>query len=124
MGIFIILGIMTLIFIYKRYVPVFGISPVPEIIKSEDLVLLDLRDYQSTSKDSIPNAINIPYAYLKRYYREIPSKRILVVATDMIEKNLAIRFLRKRKFVIHGFIIFNDKGSEKRWSMTSTQKTG
>ncbi|MCL6573725.1 MAG: sulfurtransferase [Bacillus sp. (in: Bacteria)] len=119
-----IVGILVCIFLYNRYFPVVGISALQSIDIHSDSVLLDLRDYQTTAKEQIPDAINIPYAYLNRYYLEIPNKKLLIIATDSIEKNLAIRFLKKRKFVILGFIICDRKRSDKQWSMTSKQKTG
>ncbi|MEO2076235.1 MAG: sulfurtransferase [Bacillus sp. (in: firmicutes)] len=102
------IGALIIFSIYQRYVPVRGISPVQNFTDNGEFVLLDLRDYQTTSKEEIPNAVNIPYAYLKRYYKEIPNKKLLIIASDSIEKNLAIRFLRKRNFSIQGFMILDE----------------
>lgn len=114
-----------LIFVYKRYAPVYGVSVVQSIksiISNEHTILLDLRDYQTTSKEPIPGSINIPYAYLKRYNKEIPNKPLIIVASDTIEKNLAIRFLLKRRFKILGYLIVDEKRGEDPWNMTSNQK--
>ncbi|MDP4084114.1 MAG: hypothetical protein Q8934_05800 [Bacillota bacterium] len=97
------------LFAYKRYIPVFGISAVLENKLENDSVLLDLRDYQTSYNKPIKGSINIPFAYLKRYYKEIPNKKILILASDTIEKNLAIRFLLRRGFSISGFMILNRK---------------
>jgi len=117
-----IIGALIVLFIYQRYVPVIGISPVQNFSDNGELLLLDLRDYQTSSHEVIPNSVNIPYAYLKRYYKEIPNKKLLIIASDSIEKNLAIRFLRKRHFSIKGFMILDEKRSDKQWSMISKQK--
>ncbi|WML60496.1 sulfurtransferase [Neobacillus sp. PS2-9] len=119
-----VIGALIILSIYQRYVPVIGISSVQNFTDHGELLLLDLRDYQTSSKKVIPNSINIPYAYLKRYYKEIPNKKLLIIASDSIEKNLAIRFLRKRQFSIHGFMILDEKRSENKWSMISKQKIG
>ncbi|MEH7438648.1 sulfurtransferase [Neobacillus drentensis] len=119
-----IIAALIIVSIYQRYVPVIGISSVQNFSDLGELVLLDLRDYQTSSKEVIPNSVNLPYAYLKRYYKEIPKKKLLIIASDSIEKNLAIRFLKKRKFSIYGFIILDEKRREKQWSMISKQKIG
>jgi rhodanese-related sulfurtransferase len=116
--------VVILIFAYKRYAPVKGVSPVQSINSiNEDAILLDLRDYQTTYKEPIPSSINIPYAYLKRYNKEIPNKPLVIVASDTLEKNLAIRFLIKRRFKILGYVIVNEKRGENPWNITCNQKT-
>jgi rhodanese-related sulfurtransferase len=119
-----IIAALIIVSIYQRYVPVIGISSVQNFSDHGELVLLDLRDYQTSSKEVIPNSVNLPYAYLKRYYKEIPKKKLLIIASDSIEKNLAIRFLKKRQFSIHGFIILDEKRRDKHWSMINKQKIG
>lgn len=111
--------------IYNRYVPVQGINAVVPDQIQEQVVLLDLRDYQTTYKCPICDSVNIPFAYLKRYYHEIPSnKKIVILATDAVEKNLAIRFLMRKNFKIQGFMVLNEeKRGEKQWNMISKQKT-
>ena len=121
MILFLIVGVI-LIFAYNRYLPVYGVSSVQSINRNEDAVLLDLRDYQTTSKEPIPGSINIPYAYLKRYNKEIPHKPLIIVASDSIEKNLAIRFLIKKRYKISRYLILNQKRGENAWNMTSNQK--
>jgi rhodanese-related sulfurtransferase len=119
-----IIGAVIIVSIYQRYIPVIGISSVQNVPDHGELVLLDIRDYQTSSKEVIPNSVNLPYAYLKRYYKEIPKKKLLIIASDSIEKNLAIRFLKKRKFSIYGFIILDENRRDKHWSMISKQKIG
>ena len=117
-----ILFIIVGIDLFKRYVPVSGISDLSENKIHDNAVLLDLRDYQTTYKCPICHSVNIPFAYLKRYYHEIPGKKVIVLASDTVEKNLAIRFLIKKKFQIEGFMVINEKRGEKQWNMISKQK--
>jgi rhodanese-related sulfurtransferase len=118
--------ILVGIFVYQRYIPVSGVPAIAEHIKDKDMIILDIRDYQSTSNGPIEGSLNIPYPYLKRYYREIPKGNVIIVASDLIEKNLAIRFLLKRKFSISGFIILDGQRKEgfQQWNIISKQKTG
>jgi rhodanese-related sulfurtransferase len=116
--------ILLVIFVFKRYVPVYGVSAILDHEMVEDIFLLDLRNYQSAFNEPIPGATNIPYAYLKRYYREIPQKKLLILASDSTEKNLAIRFLLKRKYQIFGFKNLDSKRIGSQWSITSKQKIG
>lgn len=64
---------------------------------------MDVRDYNQSYRDPVPGAINIPYAYMKRSYSDISRKNIHVVASDYLERNMSIRFLRKRGFKIVGY---------------------
>ena len=106
--IFLLLMIILLVgfSLFKRYVP--AGHPYTSELSYKD-VILDVRDYQITFKDPVDGAIQIPYGYLKRYYKEIPHKNIVIMAGDLIEKNLAIRFLHKRGYQVKGFIIINEK---------------
>lgn len=91
-------------FIYKRYIPIVNIPRIFDLKRTTDSVLLDVRDYQTTFKEPVEGAINIPYAYLNRFYKDIPQVNIIVVATDTVEKNLAVRFLKKKGYQISGFM--------------------
>ncbi|MGE7766955.1 sulfurtransferase [Peribacillus sp. NPDC096540] len=77
--------------LYKRYVP---IKNVP-CQKNEDhgLILLDIRAYNQKRDDINRDTLNIPYAYLKRFNKEIPHENIHVIASDKIEVNLGLRYL-------------------------------
>lgn len=91
-------------FIYKRYIPVIDIPLISEFKSTTDTLLLDVRDYQTTWKEPIEGAMNIPYAYLNRFYKEIPHANIIIVASDPVEKNLTLRFLKKKGYQISGFM--------------------
>lgn len=102
----IILLSTMLVFIYMRYVPVRGVNCVSSFNPNVDsIIIVDVRDYNESYKDTILNAINIPVAYLNRYYRVIPSMKIHLIASSHLEKNISIRFLRKRGFKVIGYTL-------------------
>jgi hypothetical protein len=83
-----ILGLVTII-IFKRYFPILGLKCM---IRGEfdikNVKVIDVRDYNDSYKEPIPGAINIPIAYLNRFYPEIPNVDLYIVASDKIEKNM------------------------------------
>ncbi|WAA13332.1 rhodanese-like domain-containing protein [Fervidibacillus halotolerans] len=107
----IILGILFIEQFYKRYVPIQGIDfrEIDTIDRREDIVLLDIRDYQEAAKDEIPGSINIPFAYLKRFYREIPNKKIHLIASNCMEKNIGVRYLKKYGFSVQSYTVKEQK---------------
>jgi hypothetical protein len=105
---YILIAAIITFYSYQRYAPVLGVYKVNDYSMFEKEFILDLRDYQTTAKEPINNSINIPYAYLKRFYKEIPTNKLMIIATDSVEKNLAIRFLIKKKFKVTGYLIKED----------------
>ena len=98
--------------IYKRYYPVKGISCRENVDENKNIVVLDIRDYNE--KEILTNSgIQIPYAYLKRYFGEIPDQPLHVVATDRMELNLVSRFLLRRGHHVSSFEILNCPCREK-----------
>lgn len=91
---------------YKRYVPVKGVPSLSNLTFDKDRSVLDTRDYQTVYKDPVEHSIHIPYAYLKRFYKKIPNKKVFILVSDSVEKNLVIRFLRKNGFEILGYKIY------------------
>lgn len=105
--------VLTFIFIYNRYFPVRGIrcSKMPEQELSK-IDVVDLRDYNESYKDPIPGAMNIPIAYLNRYYMEIQHKNIHVIASDKMQRNFGIRVLKQKGFQVTGCTIANTQCAE------------
>ncbi|MDQ0857364.1 hypothetical protein [Bacillus sp. V2I10] len=105
--------VLTFIFIYNRYFPVRGIRcsnmPEQELGKID---VVDLRDYNESYKDPIPGAMNIPIAYLNRYYMEIRHKNIHVIASDRVQINFGIRLLKQKGFQVTGCTIANKECAE------------
>jgi hypothetical protein len=89
--------------IYKRYVPVKDVPCIENehVIKNGNTAILDLRDYNES--DLHLNAIHIPYAYLPRFYKEIPHIKVHVIAANRLELNLGLRFLKRKGFNVTSF---------------------
>ncbi|MFD6442950.1 sulfurtransferase [Peribacillus sp. NPDC060186] len=79
--------------LYKRYVPAKNIPCQKNNRKDHSAILLDIRAYNQKRDDINKDTLNIPYAYLKRFNKEIPRENIHVIASDKLEVNLGLRFL-------------------------------
>jgi hypothetical protein len=114
MGIYfiVILGILLSISLYKRYFPVLGIPCVENHFKKTSNVVVDIRDY-NIGVNNNQSDIRIPYAYLKRYIREIPMQKLHVIANDRLELNLGIRLLRSKGYQVDSYHIVNCPCSKK-----------
>ncbi|MCA1031567.1 sulfurtransferase [Bacillus timonensis] len=100
--------IMISVFLYKRYFPVTGVKCLELPTQLEDnVVIVDLRDYQVGTKKPINGALHLPYAYLNRYYKEIPGENIHIVASDILERNLGFRFLISKGYNIRSYSLQN-----------------
>ncbi|MEH7344209.1 hypothetical protein V7122_10075 [Bacillus sp. JJ1532] len=92
--------------LYIRYCPVGNVKCTESLSHPADSIeIVDVRDYNQSYKDPVSGAINIPYAYMKRHYSDISSKTIHVIASDYLERNMSIRFLRKRGYTIAGYTL-------------------
>jgi rhodanese-related sulfurtransferase len=89
--------------IFRRYFPILGLKCKKwDEFDIKNIHVIDVRDYNESYKEPIPGAINIPIAYLNRYYLEIPNVDLYIVASDKIEKNIGTRMLRKKGFQVIG----------------------
>lgn len=107
-AVLILLGVILYI-AYLRYFPIKGI-PCVEITSNQlehANIKLDVRDYNVSAKKEVNGSIVMPIAYLKRYYREIPNKEVHIIASDRMEKNLGIRFLRNKGYHITGYTLMD-----------------
>nr|WP_223305306.1 sulfurtransferase [Peribacillus butanolivorans] len=97
MGLIFYLLLLTVVILvpslYKRYVPVKNVPCEKNNSKEHSAILLDIRAYNQKQDDINRDALNIPYAYLKRFNKEIPHENIHVIASDKLEVNLGLRFL-------------------------------
>ncbi|SEN34388.1 hypothetical protein SAMN05192533_111162 [Mesobacillus persicus] len=94
--------------IYVRYIPVLGVRCLAmSSLDAESFQVVDVREYNQSYKEPVPKSINIPIAYIKRNYQEISSLNIHIIAADHLEKNMAIRILRKKGFHISGYTMMN-----------------
>ncbi|MBE3570554.1 MAG: sulfurtransferase [Bacillales bacterium] len=95
--------------LYKRYHPVKGIPCIDQMKLRQDgqITFLDIRDYNEVKKTDDHTSLNIPYAYLKRFYKDIPQKNIHLIAQDPMELNLGIRFLARKGFKVISYSLSN-----------------
>jgi len=79
---------------YRRYYPVKGIQCM-RAFEAKELgrTVVDIRHYHEVHDSG---GLVIPYAYLKRFYSEIPQGSVHLIAGDRVESNLGVRFLRKK----------------------------
>jgi rhodanese-related sulfurtransferase len=100
---------------YKRHYPIYQIPCLPTTeLQDRNIVVLDIRDYNEVSSKPIPHSLNIPYAYLKRYYTEIPNQSIHVIASDRLERNLGLRFLIHKGFHVKSYSLMEFPCSKKQ----------
>ncbi|WP_200801605.1 hypothetical protein [Bacillus sinesaloumensis] len=103
---FFLLVLFILWELYKRYFPVVGIRCEDALkVNLMDIEVIDVRDYNISYKDVIEKSINIPVAYLDRYCYEIPDKKVHIVASSRLDKNVAIRILRRKGFQVTGYTV-------------------
>lgn len=92
--------------IFIRYLPIWHVKCIDSIkLNKGSIQIIDVRDYNESYKSPVPNALNIPIAYLRRSYNEIEAIEIYIVASNNLEKNISIRFLRKKGFKIVGYAL-------------------
>nr|WP_254149476.1 sulfurtransferase [Bacillus subtilis] len=89
---------------YRRYYPITGISCIhKDKLKAIDMTILDIRHYNDVPNFSDDIILNIPYAYLKRFYLEIPRDKIHIIARDRVELNLGVRFLKRKGIHVNSY---------------------
>jgi rhodanese-related sulfurtransferase len=106
---FLILSTIVFSFIlYKRYFPVFGVHCMDlKDLYLDEIKVIDIRDFNESYKTQIEGAINIPFAYLNRNINEIPNRDLHLVVSNPIEKNIGIRYFRKKGFRVVGYTFVN-----------------
>ncbi|CDQ40442.1 MULTISPECIES: hypothetical protein [Virgibacillus] len=101
----IIIVSLFIFFLYRRYIPVFGIQKINlhPLSNSVSYTIVDTRDYQISSQDKIDDACCLPIPYLHRHYNDLPNCNLIIVAKDHVDKNLSSRILRKKGKHIIGY---------------------
>lgn len=103
----VILSIIPVIYsLFKRYFPVCGVRYHDlNDLELDEIKIIDVRDFNESYKNPIKGAINLPLAYLKRNLNEIPDRKLHVVGSNKIDRNVAIRFFRQKGFHVNGYTI-------------------
>lgn len=114
MQLILVLLIMYTIYVFfQRYVPVIQASYIDNLHQAEnEHAVIDLRDYIASSHSPIKGAYEIPLAYLKRHTDKIPNQKVIVIASDSVEKNIGMRVLKRRGFEVVGFYYPNEHINE------------
>ncbi|SET35957.1 hypothetical protein SAMN05216389_109160 [Oceanobacillus limi] len=102
--------ILLLYFLYRRYIPVFGLTNLGKkrpIKASNGAILLDVRAYNISCNNRPDMVMCLPLAYFNRYYKEIPNEPVILVASNGMEKNLASRFLKNKGYNVIGYYLVN-----------------
>ncbi|WKB36659.1 rhodanese-like domain-containing protein [Terrilactibacillus sp. S3-3] len=99
-------GFSIFVFSYRRYFPIHNV-PCTNLESSRhdsDIMVVDVRDYNERAGRVSGHVLPIPFAYLKRFYHDIPKeKSIHVVAGDAVDCRLALRFLMRKGFTVAGY---------------------
>ena len=98
--------------IYNRYFPVKNVPCIEN--KDPNTVIVDIRDYNESSRDIPHDALNIPYAYLRRFSKEISYDKIHVIASNQLELNLGLRFFKRKGFTVISYEIVDCPCKKKR----------
>ncbi|WP_249871678.1 sulfurtransferase [Oceanobacillus saliphilus] len=101
------IGLVLCIFLYRRYFPVLGIPCGKNGQDKKSTVVLDLRDYNSEDLPDNQSDIRVPYAYLKRFVKEIPDQKLHIIAMDRLELNLGVRYLVSKGYQIASYQLSN-----------------
>ncbi|MEB1807341.1 MAG: rhodanese-like domain-containing protein [Bacillaceae bacterium] len=110
--------VLLLIFIwfYRRVVPVRGVKCTnPQHLK-EGTKILDIRDYHIASHHPVTGAVNIPFAYIKRYFQPFIGSEVIIISNDVVAKNLCIRFLKQKGVHVTGYYISNPDTNRKKYA--------
>ncbi|MGF3103309.1 hypothetical protein [Rossellomorea sp. DUT-2] len=89
---------------YYRYFPVRTKQWSSLEVTSRNVVV-DVRDYQDSSKEECDNIVAIPCGYITRHYHDIPEGPIVVMGSNPIECNVGVRQLKRLGFEVEGYII-------------------
>jgi len=90
--------------LFQRYVPVIQAPYIENVHQADnEHAVIDLRDYIASSHSPMKGAYEIPLAYLKRNIEKIPNQKVIVIASDSVEKNIGVRVLKRRGFEVIGF---------------------
>ncbi|PGT84831.1 MULTISPECIES: hypothetical protein [Bacillaceae] len=103
---YLIAGIIFIVLIgsfFKRSISIKNVPCVDIDHHDQSSQVVDVRDYNNLSTMKNFDSIVIPIAYLRRYFHEIPNKRVHLIAGNQLEKNMGVRFLQKNGFQVTGY---------------------
>ncbi|MGD6801750.1 hypothetical protein FZC79_11620 [Rossellomorea vietnamensis] len=111
----IIIAGTIMVALYNRYFPVRGVQCSTEIpTETESILILDVRDYNQSSANPIPHAVNLPVAYINRNWDDVAATRIHVAASTPLEKNMSIRMLKRKGYKVAGYTLTEKQSPPKQ----------
>jgi hypothetical protein len=100
--------------LYKRYIPVAGVKQFNDVpVEAEFIQIVDVRDYNQSFRNPIPQAVNLPVAYMNRNWHELYGIRVHVIASTKLEKNMSIRLLKRKGYKVEGFTLTEQQSPPK-----------
>lgn len=107
--VYLILLIPIIYTCYYRYVPVRGVKCIQYHKLDCVKVKVDLRDYNDSAKETIDQAIALPVAYIKRFHHELPKEPLNVIASNVVERNIGIRLLKRYGYEVAGYLLIDKR---------------
>lgn len=92
----------TMLIGYKRYWPVNVKRISPE--EADGHPVIDVRDWQEANHVPLIGAVHIPCGYISRRASEYGGQEVYIAATTAVERNFAVRLLKKYGIHVKGFI--------------------
>ncbi|MBW3113180.1 MULTISPECIES: hypothetical protein [Bacillaceae] len=105
-----LLASVFLYMMYYRYFPVRIKQWFSQEVTS-GYIVVDVRDYQDSSKGVCDDVVALPCGYIRRYFSDIPEGPLLVMGGNQVECNVAVRQLTRLGFTVEGYLII---GSDKK----------
>lgn len=84
-----------------------GVPCVKNLELTNSVKVVDVRDYNYV-EEPVPVAVNIPVAYLQRNYRQFKDEKVIVLASSHLEKNISVRYLKKKGIDVIGFRVIGN----------------
>jgi rhodanese-related sulfurtransferase len=106
----IFLGCVLSYMMYYRYFPVRTKQWFSHEVTSAHVVV-DVRDYQDSSKGDCEDVVALPCGYIRRYSSDIPVGPLVVMGSNLVECNVGVRQLKLLGFNVEGYLII---GSDKK----------
>ncbi|MBS2968593.1 sulfurtransferase [Metabacillus sp. KIGAM252] len=93
---------------YRRYIPVRNI-PCLSVKRMDGFPIVDVRDFNNRHAITLDQSMNIPYSYLQKTFNDINAQEIYLIAATKLERNMSIRFLKRKGILVKGYALSDEK---------------
>ncbi|MCR8846812.1 hypothetical protein NQ095_00215 [Rossellomorea sp. SC111] len=93
---------------YYRYFPV-RIKRWNSLDVTAEQVVVDVRDYQDSSKGDCEEVVALPCGYIRRYASDIPEGPVIVMGSSLVECNVGVRQLKRLGFDVKGYLLIESE---------------